>query len=214
MRLSPKIKWLFVLPLFVALKLSAQAPIEQPNLIYPLMDSLALDTVREFTSIEEAMKNPEQVIRLSLRKQRLKTIPKEVYLFPNLQYLDLSKNQIEEVSDSIGMLTNLQVLILSKNKIQGLPRELGDLYNLRILNINQNELMALPPQIGKLKKLEILDLWSNNLSMFPEELKQLSGSLKVLDLRVILINQDQQNHIRAMLPSTTIYFSPPCKCNQ
>ncbi len=203
-----------LLPLFVAFNLSAQGPVEVPTVILPLYDSIALDTMREFTSIEEAMKNPEQVVKLSLRKQRLKSIPKEVYLFPNLQYLDLTKNQIEEVSDSIGMLHNLQVLILSKNKIQGLPREIGDLSNLKILNINQNELVALPPQIGKLKKLEILDLWSNDLSMFPEELKQLSGTLKVLDLRVILINQDQQNRIRAMLPGTTVYFSPPCKCNQ
>lgn len=181
---------------------------------YPLLDSLALDTMTAYTDLAAAMKEPEKVVKLVLRRQKLKAFPKEIWSFPNLQYLDLSKNQITEFPDSLGQLKNLQVLHLSKNKIESLPRELGDLVNLVILDINQNELVMLPPQIGKLKKLQYLDLWSNNISTFPEELKEIQDNLKVLDLRVILINYDQQDRIRKLLPKTTIYFSPPCHCNQ
>jgi hypothetical protein len=180
----------------------------------PLYDSLTLDTMVGYTDLATALKEPEKVVKLTLRKQKYDSFPAELWKFPNLQYLDLGKNKIKEVPDSINFFTNLQVLHLSKNEIEFLPREIGDLSNLMILDINQNELTSLPPQIGKLKKLRYLDLWSNNLSIFPEELAELSGTLQVLDLRVILINADQQEKIRAMLPKTTIYMSPPCKCDQ
>ena len=186
----------------------------QTKELLPLFDSLTLDTMTAYTDLQTALKNPEKVVKLELRKQKFKTFPPEIWQFPNLQYLDLSKNQITEVPDSISKLKNLQVLHLSRNKIEFLPREIGDLTNLMILDINQNELTSIPPQIGKLKKLKYLDLWSNNISIFPEELKEISGNLMVLDLRVILINSTTQEHIRQMLPTTTIYFSPPCKCDQ
>ena len=181
---------------------------------YPLLDSITLDTMAGFTDLASAMKEPEKVIKLVLRKEKLKAFPKEIWSFPNLQYLDLSKNQITEFPDTLGQLKNLQVLHLSKNKIESIPRDIGELTNLVILEVNQNELTMLPPQIGKLKKLQYLDLWSNNISIFPEELKEIQDNLKVMDLRVILINYDAQDRIRKLLPKTTIYFSPPCNCNQ
>lgn len=202
---------LFMLITFCGTNVSAQMH-AVPTI--PLYDSLTLDTMVGYTDLASALKEPEKVVKLTLRKQKYKSFPAELWKFPNLQYLDLGKNKITEVPDSIDFFVNLQVLHLSKNSIEFLPREIGDLPNLMILDINQNELTSLPPQIGKLKKLRYLDLWSNNLSIFPEELHELSETLKVLDLRVILINADQQEKIRGMLPKTTIYMSPPCKCDQ
>ena len=65
--------------------------------------------------------------------------------------------------------------------------------------------------MGKLEKLVKLDLWSNNISEFPEEIKYMKN-LKILDLRVILISDKEQEKIRILLPNTFIYFSPNCKC--
>jgi Leucine-rich repeat (LRR) protein len=201
--------------LVVILCFTSQVRAQTPSrAIQPLYDSITLDTMVGYTDLATALLNPEKVIKLTLRKQKYTSFPPELWKFPNLQYLDLGKNKITEVPDSISFFTNLQVLHLSKNNIEFLPREIGDLSNLMILEINQNELTSIPPQIGKLKKLRYLDLWSNNLSIFPDELKDLSENLKVLDLRVILINADQQEKLRAMLPKTTIYMSPPCKCDQ
>jgi Leucine-rich repeat (LRR) protein len=191
----------------------AQTPAPAPKL-YPLLDSITLDTMQGYTDLAEAMKHPDQVIKLVLRKDKLKAFPKEIWMFPNLQYLDLSKNLITDYPDSLGQLKNLQVLHLSKNKIESLPREFGDNTNLVIVDINQNELTMIPPQVGKLKKLKYLDLWGNDIGIFPEELKDIADNLKVLDLRVILINYDSQDRIRKLLPHTTIYFDAPCKCNQ
>jgi len=175
------------------------------------VDSLTLDTMRAFTSLTEAMKHPEEVIKLVLRKQKLKQFPPEIVKFKNLQYLDLSKNYIKELPPDIDTLQALQVLILSKNSIVTLPREIGKLRNLRILNINQNELIDLPDQIGELVNLEYLDLWSNNIAVFPEQMAGLE-KLKVLDLRVIMIDDDVQKHIKSLLPNTSIQFSPGCRC--
>ena len=205
---------LFLLTLIFSSAISLRAQEGIQNKPYPLLDSITLDTMMGYTDLVAAMKEPEKVVKLVLRKQKLREFPKEIWNFPNLQYLDLSKNQITEYPDSLGKLQNLQVLHLSKNKIEALPRELGDNQNLVILDINQNELTMLPPQIGKLKKLEYLDLWSNSISIFPDELKDIADNLKVLDLRVILINYTVQDRIRKLLPNTLIFMDAPCHCNQ
>ena len=178
-----------------------------------LLDSLTLDTLTGFTSLEEALKNPEQVIKLELRKKGLKSFPKEIFQFTNLQYLDLSKNKITEVPEDIGKLQALQYFSIARNNLIEFPFQLGQLTNLYYLNANNNDLVGITAGIGTLVKLKNLDLWSNDLEHFPEELQNLK-SLKILDLRAILIPDAQQARIQALLPNTTIYFSPYCKCAQ
>ncbi len=198
-----KINFRFLIVFFVVLFVSQTKA--------QLLDSLELDNAPVFTSIAEALKTPDAVIRLELRKQKLKKFPKEIFLFKNLQYLDLSKNSLKELPDSIGQLTQLQHLDVSKNNLDILNKNIGQLSRLKYLNLNNNELYALPPQIGNLEKLEVLDLWSNNLEDFPETLANLK-KLKTMDLRVILISDAQQARIASLVPWATVHFSPSCKC--
>ncbi len=176
-----------------------------------LLDSLSLDTAKAFTNIDDALKQPEKVIKLILKRDKLNAIPSEVFTFPNLQYLDLSKNNITEVSPEIKQLKNLQYLSLEKNKLERLPSEIGTLNNLYYLNIGQNDLLALPPEIGNLEKLKYLDAWFNNLSIFPNELTNLKN-LKVLDLRSIIISDKEKKRIQVLLPKTKIHFANGCGC--
>ena len=178
-----------------------------------LLDSLVLDTLTAFTSLQEALKNPELVIKLDLRRKKIKVFPTEILQFTNLQYLDLSKNSIDELPIEISQLKNLQYLAVSKNGLQELVPQIGELKNLYYLNLNQNDLSSLPMEIGKLENLINLDLWSNNIDKFPEEIKNLK-KLKLLDLRVIMIPDAVQDHIQYLLPHTKIYFSPYCQCQQ
>ncbi len=178
-----------------------------------LLDSLTLDTLKGYTSIDEALKDPDKVIKLELRKKRLKAFPPEIFRFKNLQYLDLSKNDIKEIPPGIDSLKSLQILILSRNDLESLPKEIGALKMLQYLNLNQNNLMSLPPQIGSLVNLKNMDLWSNNVDKFPTEMRYLK-KLEILDLRVILIPDAEQQRVQEMLPKTKIYFSPYCKCQQ
>ena len=176
-----------------------------------LLDSLSLDTLTAITNLQEALKNPDAVIKLVLRKQHLKSFPMEVLKFKNLQYLDISKNTIKELPDSIGQLTNLQYFACSKTGLEHIPKQIGKLVNLTYLNFNQNDLVMLPPQIGNLENLKMLDLWSNNLDDFPATLSSLKA-LNVMDLRNILMSDDLQKRVKDMLPKATVYFSPSCKC--
>lgn len=177
-----------------------------------LLDSAALSIYDEFTDLDSARRDPDKVVKLVLRKKKYKSFPAQILKFKNLQYLDLSKNSIKELPDSIILLKKLQVLIVSKTGLESLPNSIGGLKNLKYLNVNQNEIGRLPYSFGELEKLEIADLWSNNLEYFPETLKQLTN-LKRMDLRNILIPQIHQDNIQSMLPNTTIFFSPACKCS-
>jgi Leucine-rich repeat (LRR) protein len=176
-----------------------------------LLDSLTLDTLTGFTDLQEALKNPDAVTKLVLRKQHLKSFPKEILKFKNLQYLDISKNTIAELPDSIDLLNDLQYFACSKTGLKRLPKQIGKLHHLKYLNFNQNDLESLPPQIGNLENLEMLDLWSNNFEEYPSTLSGLK-SLKVLDLRNILISDEVQANIIHMLPNAKVYMSPSCKC--
>lgn len=178
-----------------------------------LLDSVSLAVYQEYTSLEEALKNPEDVIKLTLKRNKFKAFPSELYQFKNLQYLDLTKNNIKELPDSIVTFKNLQYLILSKTNLQSLPNNIGELKNLKHLNANQNSIGRLPYSFGNLENLEVADLWSNELEYFPETMVKLK-KLKLLDLRNILISKTVQEQIQMMIPNTLIQFSPPCNCGQ
>jgi Leucine-rich repeat (LRR) protein len=176
-----------------------------------LPDSVSLLTFPVYTNLEDALKNPSQVYRLSLKKKKLKTFPMEILKLKNLEELDLSKNRLSKLPEAIGTLTHLKILNVSKNKLEYLPDSIGELKNLKKMDISRNNLIALPKRIGELENLEVLDLWDNNLSVFPDEMRQLR-KLRWLDLRAILLNDEQQQRLRELLPNTKIFFSPSCHC--
>lgn len=176
-----------------------------------LLDSMSLAAAPTYTNLQEALKDPDHVVKLVLRKQHLKSFPKDILKLKKLQYLDLSKNSISELPDSISVLTDLQYLICSKTGLKLLPKEIGKLEHLVYLNLNQNDLQLLPPQIGNLEKLEILDLWSNSFDEYPSTLSGLK-SLRVIDLRNILINEETQANLKSQMPKAIVHMSPSCKC--
>ncbi len=179
-----------------------------------LLDSLSLDTMTACTSMQEALKDSNNVLKLDLSKQRLSEFPKELRKLTSLQYLDLSKNKITDIPPWIGELKDLQILILYKNKIDSLRSQIGELSHLKYLDLNRTDLEKIPRSIGKLKELQTLNLWSDNIGGYPIELKYLADNLKVLDLRDVLVNQASQEFLKAILPNTTIYFSPICPCER
>jgi Leucine-rich repeat (LRR) protein len=176
-----------------------------------LLDSTALAAAPTYTNLQEALKEPDLVLKLVLRKQHLKAFPMEILKLKKLQYLDISKNSISELPDSIDALKDLQYLACSKTGLKTLPKEIGKLQHLTYLNLNQNDLQYLPPQIGNLEKLRILDLWSNSFDEYPNTLSGLK-SLQVIDLRNILISDETQANLKSQMPNATVHMSPSCKC--
>ena len=51
---------------------------------------------KTYTSLEEALKNPDLVYKLNLRGKRLESLPKEIGKLTNLKYLYLDGNQLND----------------------------------------------------------------------------------------------------------------------
>lgn len=167
---------------------------------------------RVYTSLEQlADVPPDSVRHLSLKKQKLKELPQEILQFHYLQTLDLSGNRFSVFPCEVTQFSQLRVLDLSANKFDTLPPEIGKLKQLRKLILNRTELYELPREIGLLQQLEYLDIWGTHIARLPEEITQLKN-LKELDMRVIVMNQEEQASIKAQLPWVDIKFSKPCNC--
>ena len=179
------------------------------NLRAQQLDSLGLDTMRTYRSLEQALRHPEKVYKLSLIKQKYSEVPPEIFQFKNLHVLDLSRNRIKQVPAEIADLKHLVKVSFSKNRMVDFPAALCNLPALKDLNLNQNFIEAIPPEIKLLRNLERLDMWSNELSEFPAELRYLY-KLKWVDFRVILMSSNTQKRIQGYLPEAKIYFSAPC----
>ena len=178
-----------------------------------LLDSLTLAREPEYTSIAEALKHPDNVYRLNLRKLKLKKIPPEIFTLKNLQELNVSRNKLTEIPKEISKLTKLQILDVSANEIDTLYSEIGMLTNIKELILNQNRIAHLPISISNLKNMFFLDMWGNEIQQFPKEISKLKNTLKIVDLRVINIHENQQEAIVDLLPNTKFFFSASCNCN-
>lgn len=147
-----------------------------------MLDLDALENMNGFTSLEEALKNPDAVVKLDLQNNGMKALPPEIGRFRNLQYLNVSLNQLSELPREIGNLSRLQVLNASGNQIDVVPQELRKLQNLKQLNLATNLLKKLPPEIGSLTKLEFLDASENRLTQVPAAIG-LATNLRTIYLR-------------------------------
>jgi len=170
-----------------------------------------LENEQLFESMEEALLEPENVIRLDLSKQKIPNLDYDFGKLVKLQWLNLSKNDFEEFPIAVTELPDLQWLDLSKNDITKIPDEIGKLQNLLYINISKNKVYVISPELGKLKKLETIDFWDNPIKTFPDELRGMS-SLKLLDLRVTVINEKEKTKLQRMFPYTEIKFSKTCNC--
>lgn len=167
--------------------------------------------VYQYQSLEEALEAPKDSVYSLKLKDRLKTVPPEVFQFTNLQLLDLSRNRLRTLPKEIGTLTNLKKLILERNKLEQLPAEIGMLEDLRELVINRNELETLPEEISNLKKLRYIDMWSNNITSLPRSMEEMHA-LEEVDLRVIVFTEREQDNIRAVLQNVKIHMDEHCNC--
>ena len=171
----------------------------------------AYKDVTAYVELENAITDTGSVKKLILKRKKYTSIPKEVFNMVEFEYLDLSKNKIDSISPKIGGLKNLEVLILSRNKFTKLPPELYELENLKVLNLSANNLDSLPSNIDKLKEIEELNLWNSGVSKLPTGIEHIK-TLKLVDMRGVLLNYSEQEELFDLLPNVKLYLSPPCNC--
>lgn len=143
-----------------------------------------------YKDLSSALKNPQQVYHLKLRRKSLTQFPQELSSFPNLKVLDLSKNKITTIPDSLAYLSNLIKLNLSKNQIEFIPETINELTN-----------------------LEELDLWDNFIEVLPRSLENLKN-LNIIDIRGVALSYTKHTNYASMLKGVNVLMSPPCNCQE
>jgi Leucine-rich repeat (LRR) protein len=135
-----------------------------PSNDHPILNTAQLDNEPTYDNLDSALAHPEQVYKLSLSDQVIKTLPKEFGGFRNLQILNLSNCKLKAIPLEIKECKNLQMISLYGNKIRVLPTEMRELKQLEILFLGKNKLMEIPTWFGTMTKLRRLDISRNALT--------------------------------------------------
>jgi Leucine-rich repeat (LRR) protein len=170
-----------------------------------------LDTARVFTNLDQALLNPDAVLRLDLSKQKLSSIPDDVFRLHNLQELILNKCRINELPNRFSGLPHLQRLECEHNEIDSIPPSIFTLKHLKTLNLADNIIESIPDEVDRLDSLETLALWDNPIGYYPERLTEMQH-LKVLDVLNNAMSRETQQRLKTGLPNCKLIMSPPCAC--
>lgn len=165
-----------------------------------------------YTSIEEALKEPEKVYRFKL-KTKADSLPEEIFQFTNLQELNVSKCRLSIINDRIKELKSLQFLDVSVNQLVRLPESICLLVNLKELIINRNHIEELPTNIGNMQSLTYIDAWDNPLYSLPASISDLQFVLREIDLRQIELRDEELEAMEKQLPNTRIQYTSTCDCH-
>jgi Leucine-rich repeat (LRR) protein len=176
-------------------------------MLFPFMGT-SQDSTATFTSIEEALKNPNSVIRLDLSDQQIDFSLKSLREFKNMEFLSLKNDHLEQLPMEILELEKLKVLDLSGNDFSELPEDfkrlknleelylndekklnvkqtidvLSEMPNLKSLHLENDHITEFPENIFKLKKLEYLYLNDNELHEIPQSIEKMN-QLKYIDIQ-------------------------------
>jgi len=128
------------------------------------------------------------VIKITLIKAQLLSVPPKLFLFPSLQILSLSSNRIKTLPEKgWSSLLALEEVDVSHNQIKLLPPELSEAKAIRILNLRSNDLRHFVehciPVLRTMPSLEHIDLRYNKSlrGLTPSAIEaQLERSLEVL----------------------------------
>ncbi len=162
------------------------------TLVFNTNLTIAQSKLKEYTNLNEALKNPDKVVKLNLENQSNTEFFKQISKFKNLEYLNLRNTEITTLPQDISTLQNLKTLDIGHNNISVLPKSFADLKKLTELYLDEEKNLALEEDIeilSQLKSLRILHLENNNISTLPKNL------IKLNQLEKLYLNENQLNLI-------------------
>lgn len=124
----------------------------------------------------------DEVTALELQGSNIVHLPKEIFMFHNLEKLDLCENVLKELPESIKVWRNLEELNLSCNELKCLPfHGIRHLKKLIDVDVSANHLTSLPGSIKYLKRLKKLNVEESDIIEIPQEIGQCTA-LEVLNV--------------------------------
>lgn len=120
-----------------------------------ILDWADKNIIQEKTNFPKNKEDLSKAKHISLRWNRLKSLPKEFFRLNQLEILELNNNTLEVLPQEIGNLKKLKQLNLNINSLKTLPKEIVNLKRLEVLNIKNNKYLELDSeQIGWLIELK------------------------------------------------------------
>ena len=155
--------------------------------------------------------NPDTIYAVSFEKMKLDSLPKELWKFTHLTYLNLEKNQLAQLPEELVLLEQLTELNISKNKFTFLPLIICQLPNLQKLNASRKRIASIPNQIENCTHLQKIDFYDNIIEDFGTGIFQLK-ELKTLNIEGVMYGTNFADELKRKLPNTHLLLDPPCKC--
>lgn len=196
----------FFLAFFVGVSSSLKAQDEYFHIWHLMHQYDSLRKIPSETSLKDALKHPDQVIKLDVSNSHDKNLSKLLLNFPNLlwlnadscdneelgsvdwtklkklRHLSLCNNKITIISSTLFELDSLIFLNLSNNELRKLPENIERLSNIETLNLSHNRLKKLPENFGNLAFIRVLYLQYNDIETLPESFVKLRNSFATLDI--------------------------------
>lgn len=167
-------------------------------------------TVKFYTLEELKNASIDSVYAIDLKKLDLYELPKEIFQFKHLQYLNLSKNKLQN-TNGLEHFPQLRYLNLERNKLQYFPVSICQLTQLETLIVNRNDFESIPSCIQYCQQLKTIDLFSTAVTSLPEEMTRIK-TIELIDFSGVQINKSRQEQLRNMFPNAKLVLDPPCNC--
>lgn len=150
------------------------------------ISAIFCQTNGKYHSIEEALKNPSNVVELQLSGIKEK-LPKDIKKFDNLETVKLinlpKEYDLNDAFQKLGKYTSVKKIYLYGNPQNELPSSLSGIKTLEFIELNKNlanNLKTIIDQLIKLEHFKSLSLRSMGLSKLPDNITQ----IKIVELNL------------------------------
>lgn len=135
--------------------------------------------LEQYGALQNGVVCAEDIVRLDLSSNSLKSIPQDIGILSKLTVLNLSNNKLESLPESIKNLSSLSNIDLRRNLFNEVPCEIAKL-SIKSLNISGNKITDIS-LLKDSKELMVLDLSNNLIKEIGIKLPQ-NNSLRSLNL--------------------------------
>lgn len=132
------------------------------------------------SNLQEAIKNPTYYKSARFSNSGLTDFPEQIFLFPNIEELDISWNALTVLPARLNELKHLKELHVNRNQLTSLGSEIILCSKLEVLQIQDNPLQSISKEIGKmaaLREITIGEIARN--CVVPIELWSLTNLTKI-----------------------------------
>ena len=131
-------------------------------------------------NLTEALKNPGMYKSARFNSAGLTEFPEQLFLFPNLEEIDLSRNSLTVLPARLHEFINLKELHVNRNNLMALGIEITLCYRLEVLQIQNNPLQTIAKEISEMRSLNEITLGEMSPEcIIPIELWKLTNLKKI-----------------------------------